>query len=258
VPHTCSTVLRVKFDNVDAVPTTSECGRVRDDEITARPVIVGVLDRRSFLRVTIDDATAPTSAALLRRRVEPVAVRRDQCDAGCSGYDELDDGQSISRDSAESLDRPRFGRHVVLETGGTPIVRCSQQRCGYAAHSAVVSRAAGRLHGPDDAQVEPCAVAVGRRAIASVGHLTAGSPRKQLPARTAPDDRKRDVAMTGVGLRADRIGQTRSPTSDRQWRPLAADRFSCEARMQRRGTVMWRASAGPSARRRARGCGPRR
>ena len=35
-----------------------------------------------------------------------------------------------------------------------------------ATHSAVVSRTAGRLHGPDDAQVEPREVDVERRAIA--------------------------------------------------------------------------------------------
>jgi hypothetical protein len=35
-----------------------------------------------------------------------------------------------------------------------------------ATHSAVRPRVAGRLHGPDDAQVEPREVDVGRRAIA--------------------------------------------------------------------------------------------
>jgi hypothetical protein len=35
----------------------------------------------------------------------------------------------------------------------------------------------GRLHSPDDAQVDPREVAVERRAIASVGLLTAGLPR---------------------------------------------------------------------------------
>jgi len=38
--------------------------------------------------------------------------------------------------------------------------------CNATTHSAVLPRAAGRLHGPDDAEVEPREVDVGRRAIA--------------------------------------------------------------------------------------------
>ena len=60
--------------------------------------------------------------------------------------------------------------------------RCCFRRasgCWFATHSAVLPWAGGRLHGPDDAQVEPREVAVGRRAIASVELLTTGSPRKR-------------------------------------------------------------------------------
>ena len=46
--------------------------------------------------------------------------------------------------------------------------------------------AAGRLHGPGNPQVEPREVAVGRRAIASVRHLTTGSPRPQQRRRAIP------------------------------------------------------------------------
>ena len=46
----------------------------------------------------------------------------------------------------------------------------------------------GRLHRPDDAQAEPREVDVGRRAIASVGLLTAGSPRTQPSCLGRADD----------------------------------------------------------------------
>jgi hypothetical protein len=49
----------------------------------------------------------------------------------------------------------------------------------FATHSAVVPGAGGRLHRPDDGQVEPREVAVGRRAIAFLGRLTIGSPRAE-------------------------------------------------------------------------------
>ena len=63
-----------------------------------------------------------------------------------------------------------------------------------ATHSAVLPWAGGRLHGPDDAQVEPREVAVGRRAIASVGLLTAGSPRKEYK-KAAPATMRRSLAL---------------------------------------------------------------
>jgi hypothetical protein len=56
------------------------------------------------------------------------------------------------------------------------------------AHSAVGPQAGGRLHRPDDAQVGPREVDVGRRAIPSVGHLTTGSPRTQQSRRDRWDD----------------------------------------------------------------------
>ena len=62
----------------------------------------------------------------------------------------------------------------------------------FATYSAVVPRAGGRLHGPDDAQVEPREVDVVRRAIASsVGHRTAGSPRFRSRGRSRRLDRIR-------------------------------------------------------------------
>jgi hypothetical protein len=48
----------------------------------------------------------------------------------------------------------------------------------YATYSTVGPQTAGRLYAPDDAQVEPPEVDVGRRATASVGHLTTRSPRE--------------------------------------------------------------------------------
>ena len=66
---------------------------------------------------------------------------------------------------------------------------CRASDCWFATHSTVVPRAGGRLHGRDDAQVEPPEVDVGRRAIASVGHLTTGSPRSQSRGRGQPHDR---------------------------------------------------------------------
>ena len=96
----------------------------------------------------------------------------------------------------------------------------------YATHSAVLPWAGGRLHGPDDAQVEPREVAVGRRAIASVGLLTTGSPRKASSARprswrplwrrgtrprtSAPDDRNATIPITGRSRRHDRIRVSRA------------------------------------------------
>ena len=68
----------------------------------------------------------------------------------------------------------------VRRLGASRLLRLSRvlrPRYAFATHSAVVPRAGGRLHGPDDAQVEPREVAVGRRAIAFVGLLTTGSPR---------------------------------------------------------------------------------
>ena len=56
------------------------------------------------------------------------------------------------------------------------------RRC-FTMHSAVVPRAGGRLHRPDDAQVERREVDVERRAIASVRRLTTGSPRQRQPRR---------------------------------------------------------------------------
>ena len=61
------------------------------------------------------------------------------------------------------------------------------QRDRFATHSAVLPWADGRLHRPDDAQVEPSEVAVGRLAVASAGLLTTGSPRKQPPASRPAD-----------------------------------------------------------------------
>ena len=46
-----------------------------------------------------------------------------------------------------------------------------------------VAARGGRLHSPDDAQVEPREADVRRRAAAFVGHRAAGSPRKATPAR---------------------------------------------------------------------------
>ena len=77
------------------------------------------------------------------------------------------------------------------------------RRSCYATHSAVVPRAGGRLHRPDDAQVEPREVAVGRRAIASVGLLTTGSPRTRSSAQARSRDRLRMEALArsaGTGL----------------------------------------------------------
>ena len=57
--------------------------------------------------------------------------------------------------------------------------RPSVPRYRNATHSAVLPWADGRRHRPDDAHVEPSEVDVGRLAIASVGLLTTGSPRKR-------------------------------------------------------------------------------
>ena len=56
-----------------------------------------------------------------------------------------------------------------------------------ATRSAVSPRPAGRLHGPDDAQVDPRDGDIGRRTIASVGHLTTGSPLPQESRRARRD-----------------------------------------------------------------------
>jgi len=69
----------------------------------------------------------------------------------------------------DHLDRPNAGGRAIA-------MPRTQPSC----------RGGGRLHGPDDAQVEPREVDVGRRAIASVEHLTTGSPRKESPGRATP------------------------------------------------------------------------
>jgi len=73
---------------------------------------------------------------------------------------------SISANASRRVGRKRSPAH-------------HDRRYRNATHSAVGPPAAGRLHCSDDAQVEPREVDVGRRAIASVGHLTTGSPRLQ-------------------------------------------------------------------------------
>jgi hypothetical protein len=82
--------------------------------------------------------------------------------------------------------RARSGRPRLLR-----LSRLFWPRYAFATHSAVVPRAGGRLHGPDDAQVEPRQADLGRHAIASVGHRTTGSPRFQSRGRSQPHDRIR-------------------------------------------------------------------
>ena len=76
---------------------------------------------------------------------------------------------------------PRSPASTRARTGRARLLRLSRPlgpRCCNATRSAVVPWAAGRLHSPDDAQVEPREVNVGRRAIASVEHLATGSPHE--------------------------------------------------------------------------------
>src|SRR6516165_3736568 len=74
-----------------------------------------------------------------------------------------------------------FASSTRARTSRARLLRLSRPlgpRCCNATRSAVVPWAAGRLHSPDDAQVEPREVNVGRRAIASVEHLATGSPHE--------------------------------------------------------------------------------
>jgi hypothetical protein len=76
-----------------------------------------------------------------------------------------------------------------------------RRRDWFATDSAVVAWAGGRLHGPDDAQVERREVDLGRRAIASARHLATGSPRMHSRGVARPDDcigHWRSPAPTGV------------------------------------------------------------
>jgi len=69
------------------------------------------------------------------------------------------------------------------------IVKSAPSGRVFATHSADVLWAAGRLHGRDDAQVEPRELDVARRAIASLGRLAIGSPRKPSSRLDPQDDR---------------------------------------------------------------------
>lgn len=102
----------------------------------------------------------------------------------------------------------------------------------FATHSAVVPRAGGRLHGPDDAQVEPPQADLGRPAIASVGHRTTGSPRSQqrpdASYRRLPlTSRKRSAEVSrGCLERGERILQ-------RCWFPCPGTPRDAQARVRR-------------------------
>jgi len=100
-------------------------------------------------------------------------------------------------------DRTHSGRGLARSL---PPQRRRRAGYAYATHSAVGPRAGGRLHGPDDAQVEPREVDVGRRAIASVGHLTTGSPRERWRRRRSADDRfdRRSGSVPAIALATSR------------------------------------------------------
>jgi hypothetical protein len=69
-----------------------------------------------------------------------------------------------------------------------------------ATHSPVGPPAGGRLHGPDDAQVEPREVDAGRRAIASASHLTAHGSSWVVP---RPPPGEGQDCLPGAGLKPD-------------------------------------------------------
>ena len=100
-------------------------------------------------------------------------------------------GRTIPLDGTRSRGRGHrddsFSSRAGLQPGSAMATE-HRSASAYAGHSfatnaIVVPRVGGRLHRPDDAQVEPREAAVGRRAIASVGLLTTGSPRTQSSRR---------------------------------------------------------------------------
>jgi hypothetical protein len=145
--------------------------------------------------------------------VTPSGVRQQQRPAASRGCirrtaivqadDRFDRGDgpepacALATSESRRSSRPGAGRTIAFAPAGRR--RRRRARLPNATHSTVVPRAGGRLHGPDDAQVEPREVAVGRRAIASVGHLTAGSSRFQSQGRGRRHDRIRVALPRRLG-----------------------------------------------------------
>ena len=85
----------------------------------------------------------------------------------------------------------------------------------------------GRPHGSDDAQVEPREVAVGRRAIASVGLPTTGSPRSRSCAPPRPRCRSQTGGATRAPLPLEASGRSTPPVTAfdgwrSSWRTIAS------------------------------------
>ena len=89
-----------------------------------------------------------------------------------------------------------FGRRIVRErVGDRGLSGRRAPRTSATPRTQPSCRARRRLHGPDDAQAELREVDVGRRAIASVEHLTTGSPRTRSSAPANADDSYREEAV---------------------------------------------------------------
>jgi len=110
------------------------------------------------------------------------------------------------RHRTASRGKPTAGPHRLGCALAQSVPPQRRRRAGYAyaTHSAVGPWAGGRLHGRDDALLEPRGVDVGRHAIASVGHLTTGPPRMESRGIARPDDcigRWRSLGPAGVARR---------------------------------------------------------